>query len=112
MHVNQVLMGRWWDGEHSDLGIVHALIVSNLDGTLDDVDVVLQLSDKPHNFGEKPVVVACLVSKVPPILRISQSPPKMVGSNLFSDLRMSSLMSFLRLLGQESGPSTLLCLIT
>ena len=71
MHVNQVLMGHWWDGEHSDLGIVHALIVSNLYDALDDVDViVLDPSEESYDFGEKPVVVSRLVGEVPPILWI------------------------------------------
>ena len=103
------------DGEHPILGIVHELIVSNLNGALDDFDVIiLQPSDELHDFREKPVVVACLVCnlKVPPILRVTQFTQKMVGKNLFSDLRMSALMFFLRFLSQERGPSTLLCLIT
>ena len=71
MQPDQVLVSHWRDGEHSDLGVVYALIVSNLYGALDDVDViVLDPSDESYDFGEKPVVVTCLVCEVPPILQI------------------------------------------
>ena len=103
MHADQVLRSHGRDGEHPDLCIVHAVIVSNLNGALDDVDVViLHPSDELYDLGEEPVAIACLVCEVPPILRIPQFPQKMVGSDLFSDLRMSALMFFLRFLGQES----------
>ena len=41
MYADQVLTGYWLHGKHSDLGIVHAFIVYNLNGTLDDVDVIV-----------------------------------------------------------------------
>ena len=109
MHADQVLVSHGRDGEHPDLGIVHALIVSNLNGALDDVDIIiLHPSDELYDLREEPVVVACLVCEVPPIPRIPQFPQEMIGSDLLSDLRMPALMFFLRFLGQDSGPSTLL----
>ena len=69
MQADQVLVSDGRDGKHSDLCIVHALIVSNLDD--DDVDViVLHPSDESYDYGEEPVVVTCLVCEVPPILWI------------------------------------------
>ena len=71
MQTDQVLASDERDGKHSRLGVVHALIVSNLDATLDDVDsIVLDPSDELYDFVEKPVVVSCLVGEVPPIIRI------------------------------------------
>ena len=71
MQTDQVLASDGRDGKHSCLGVVHALIVSNLDGALDDVDIiVLDPSDELYVFLEKPVVVSCLVGEVPPILLI------------------------------------------
>ena len=51
MQTDQVLMSHGRDGDYSDLGIVHALIVSNLNGAFDDVYVmILQPSVTPKNL--------------------------------------------------------------
>ena len=48
--------------------VVHAFIGSDLDPAFDNVDfVVLELLDDPDDLREKPIIVALLISKVPPI---------------------------------------------
>ena len=49
--------------EHSELVVVHALIVSDLDAAFDDVDfVVLELLYDPDDLCEEPIIVALLIS--------------------------------------------------
>ena len=100
-----------WDklGEckHPALIVIHALIGSDLDTAFDNVDfVVLELLDDPDDLREKPVIVALLISKVPPILGVPHDSQVVVWCKLLNDLFMPALMFFLCFLGQEGCPST------
>ena len=59
------------ESEHAEVIVVHSLIVSDLDAALEDVEfVVLELLDYTHDLIEEPIIVAFLIRKVPPILRV------------------------------------------
>ena len=102
-----------WDGfgecKQSALIVVHALIRPDLDSTFDNVDfVVLEFLDDPDDFCEKPIIVALLICKVPPILGVPHDPHVVVWCILLNDLLVSPFMFFLCLLCQECFPSTFL----
>ena len=87
------------ESEHAKVIVVHSLIVSDVDAALDDVNfVVLELLDDTDDLSEEPIIVAFLICKVPPILRVPNDSKGMVGCELLSDLHMSACMFFLRFL--------------